>query len=278
MLESQKREIEDHLQEKIVSFRINGGGVGGQTGLLFSEKRKYFFKGQKSPSSQYLTESQGLETLGQVVSTPQVYFKNEYCLLLEHIDSGHPKEEDFETLAQDVHRMHQVKSAQFGNEVNNFLGSTPQKNSWKKDWATFFWENRLLFLAELIQEKLPEGPDWTEKLLKKKNELFEFLHPHKEAQLSHGDLWQGNAFFSKNKDWYFIDPAIAFGDGWADIAMAKLFGGFSAAFFRTYEEITSSSSYSSKRILIYQLYHYLNHYYIFGQSYLPSCFNVYDQL
>ena len=60
-----------------------------------------------------------------------------------------------------------------------------------------------------------------------------------------------------------------------DIAMTQLFGSNSPSFYSKYNELTSKSSLSSQssdgyqlRKVIYNLYHILNHYVLFGGGYL----------
>ncbi len=64
-----------------------------------------------------------------------------------------------------------------------------------------------------------------------------------------------------------IDPACCIGDGWADIAMMKLFGGFPDGCFQSYEANVSDRAQLDSRIAVYQLYHVLNHVNLFGRSY-----------
>ena len=49
--------------------------------------------------------------------------------------------------------------------------------------------------------------------------------------------------------------------------MTELFGGFPAAFYQGYQEIYPLSPGYQQRKVIYNLYHVLNHYNLFGGSY-----------
>lgn len=70
---------------------------------------------------------------------------------------------------------------------------------------------------------------------------------------------------------YLIDPAVYYGDREVDLAMTQMFGGFSKEFYDAYEkEYPFSTHYNTKKV-IYNLYHYLNHYNIFGNGYLGGC-------
>jgi fructosamine-3-kinase len=112
------------------------------------------------------------------------------------------------------------------------------------------------FTGELQQEG--------DRLLSNLGQFFDGYWP--EASLLHGDLWGGN-WASSGGEPVIFDPAVYYGDRESDIAMTKLFGGFSTEFYRAYEDAWPLAAGSEKRILLYQLYHVLNHLNLFGQSY-----------
>ena len=62
-----------------------------------------------------------------------------------------------------------------------------------------------------------------------------------------------------------------YGDREADIAMTELFGGFSSAFYRGYDRVYPRTGVYETKRAIYNLYHTLNHYNLFGTSYLDAC-------
>jgi fructosamine-3-kinase len=119
------------------------------------------------------------------------------------------------------------------------------------------------FTGELQQEG--------DRLLSNLGQFFDGYWP--EASLLHGDLWGGN-WASSGGEPVIFDPAVYYGDRESDIAMTKLFGGFSAEFYRAYEEAWPLAAGNEKRILLYQLYHVLNHLNLFGQSYLGRALRI----
>jgi fructosamine-3-kinase len=119
------------------------------------------------------------------------------------------------------------------------------------------------FTGELQQEG--------DRLLSNLGQFFNGYWP--EASLLHGDLWGGN-WASSGGEPVLFDPAVYYGDRESDIAMTKLFGGFSAEFYHAYEEAWPLAAGSEKRILLYQLYHVLNHLNLFGQSYLGRALGI----
>ena len=56
-----------------------------------------------------------------------------------------------------------------------------------------------------------------------------------------------------------FDPASFYGHSEYDLAIAKMFGGFSSSFFDCYHKVIPQSAGFRKRTDLYKLFHYLNH-------------------
>lgn len=54
--------------------------------------------------------------------------------------------------------------------------------------------------------------------------------------LLHGDLWSGNYLESADHEPVLIDPAVYYGHREAEFSIMKLFGGFPAIFYETYQK------------------------------------------
>ena len=80
----------------------------------------------------------------------------------------------------------------------------------------------------------------------------------------HGDLWSGNASFTAEGKPIIFDPACYYGDREVDLAMSQLFGGFPSAFYQGYQQIYPLNEGYEQRKTIYNLYHILNHFNLFG--------------
>jgi protein-ribulosamine 3-kinase len=80
-------------------------------------------------------------------------------------------------------------------------------------------------------------------------------------------LWAGNYLISTDGTPYLIDPAAYYGHSLVDIAMSKLFGGFTSSFYDAYHEIIPKSENYSQQIELYQLYYLLVHLNLFGSGY-----------
>ena len=97
-----------------------------------------------------------------------------------------------------------------------------------------------------------------------------FIGHRPEPSLLHGDLWSGNWGADANGSPYIFDPAVYHGDREADLAMTRLFGGFGQDFYCAYEEAWPLPRGWERRVDLYNLYHLLNHFNLFGAGYLSQ--------
>jgi fructosamine-3-kinase len=88
-----------------------------------------------------------------------------------------------------------------------------------------------------------------------------------QPSLVHGDLWSGNVAVTVAGEPVILDPAVYYGDREVDLAMTELFGGFPAAFYRGYNRALPLKEGYQQRKTIYNLYHILNHFNLFGGGY-----------
>lgn len=227
---------------------------------------------------QLMKESEGLSALREhlkvtknpLICIPEVYSVDASTLELEAISSQSPSTLHMEKLGQGLALLHSQHFDRFGLDRDNYLGLSPQPNHWSHNWGEFFVDHRLGFQVERIRSR-EVAQSFLKTLQNVRTPLISFLNQHCHgASLLHGDLWSGNVLFDDKNVW-LIDPAIYYGDREADIAMTELFGGFGLAFYQAYDEVAPRSDvYPIKRI-IYNLYHYLNHYNLFGDGYLTDC-------
>lgn len=91
--------------------------------------------------------------------------------------------------------------------------------------------------------------------------------PEPPARL-HGDLWAGNVHVAADGAPVLIDPAVYGGHREVDLAMMRLFGGFSSRVFAAYEEALPLAPEHQRRVPLYQLYPLLVHLELFGAGYL----------
>ncbi|MFN9618615.1 MAG: fructosamine kinase family protein [Synechococcaceae cyanobacterium] len=155
----------------------------------------------------------------------------------------------------------------FGWPVDNTIGATPQANGWLADWGRFFQERRLAPQLALLaghRQALPGADDLLDRV-----PVWLSMH-QPEACLVHGDLWSGNAGLLPDGRGALFDPAAHRADREVDLAMARLFGGFPAEFFRGYDETWPLPHGHGQRAELYNLYHLLNHANLFGGPYVAQ--------
>ena len=227
-------------------------------------------------------ERVGLQAIreSRVIQAPEVYFcealDNGAALVMEYVESKRGSESEMAQFGEKLARLHQQHGDFFGWDRNNFIGSLPQTNSKNLNWAIFYTEERLMPQLKLEVERSlldrDEVPETT-KMTGVLTELFDGVRP----SLLHGDLWSGNYLINAEGVPYLIDPAAYYGHSEVDIAMSKLFGGFSPGFYSSYEKIHSGDKATEDRILIYQLYYLLVHLNLFGRSYYAGVIHILKQ-
>jgi fructosamine-3-kinase len=189
-------------------------------------------------------------------------------LELEHLDLRPLDRAAGALLGRQLAALHRVTGERFGWPADNFIGVTPQPNGWMESWPRFFAERRLrpqLALARatgLDRATLEQGEALIEKLA-----AF-FVGGHPAPSLLHGDLWGGNAGMLPDGTPVVFDPACYYGDRETDLAMSELFGGFPDSFQAAYREAWPLTEGYETRKTLYNLYHVLNHYNMFGAGYL----------
>ena len=152
----------------------------------------------------------------------------------------------------------------FGWSQNNTIGSTPQINTWMSNWADFFAQQRIGYQLKLAQRRGGSFPELNRVVDAVRDKLAD---RKPQPSLVHGDLWSGNAAIAADGSPVIFDPATYYGDRETDIAMTELFGGFPSAFYRGYNEAWQLDDGYQQRKNVYNLYHVLNHFNLFGGSY-----------
>ena len=249
-----------------------GGGSINQACVLVDGDRAYFVKtNQASQVGMFEAEVLGLRQMAvtQTVRVPQpICWGTEGStayIVMEWLDLGYGSHKAWAEMGRQLAAMHQVSSDRgFGWTQNNTIGSTPQINTWTANWVEFFTEHRLGYQFRLARRRGGQFSD-QDRLLDRVPIL---LAGHEPAPaLVHGDLWSGNAAVTQTEEPVLLDPAVYFGDREVDIAMSELFGGFPSEFYRAYSAAYPLPPGYEQRKILYNLYHILNHYNLFGGSY-----------
>lgn len=248
-----------------------GGCIANAWEITLSDQRRIFAK-TVSTGSPFPAEALGLQHLHKAngVRVPHVYHADPDLLLLEFIPFGQPAADWQETLGRQLAQTHRHTDTHYGFDLDHFIGSTPQKNLPRLPdtpgaWSEFWWTYRL----EPMIRRLPATHQPAFSTLESRVRHWTADTGEAPAIL-HGDLWSGNAAADQNGQPILFDPAPYFGHREADLAMTRMFGGFTEPFYAAYHEAFPLQDGWSDRLNFYMLYHVLNHIVLFGNSYLPQ--------
>jgi fructosamine-3-kinase len=233
-------------------------------------------------------EAEGLRALAEAdaLRVPAVLAVGEAgghaLLALEWLDLGSAAGSDGALQAQLGERLamqHRVTAPRYGWHRDNTIGATPQQNAWDDDWVRFFRERRLG-----VQLEFAARNGLGSRIVDRGRALGErcgaFFSSHRPVpSLLHGDLWGGNwGVVAGVREPAIFDPAVYYGDRETDIAMTRLFGGFGPRFYAAYQSEWPLDQAAGTRRTLYNLYHVLNHFNLFGGGYGQQAQGMIDQL
>ena len=267
----------------IAKTKSVSGGCINQGYQVSSKDRTYFVKlNDVSKVDMFAAEALGLKQMyaTKTITVPQPVCwgtaANSSYLVLQWLDLGGGSNQSWTEMGRQLAAMHRVgTSKDFGWSRNNTIGSTPQINTWMDNWADFFAEQRIGYQLELAKRRGGNFPESNRVVDLVRNKLTEWQPP---VSLVHGDLWSGNAAISSDGAPIILDPATYYGDRETDLAMTELFGGFPTAFYHGYNEAWQLDSGYGQRKSIYNLYHVLNHFNLFGGGYASQAKTIIQRL
>jgi fructosamine-3-kinase len=256
---------------------VSGGDIHRSYRVFVDDNRSLFVKANHAVNAQVLmSEHQSLRLLADLgakgypraIAYDQLH--DRAILVMPWLDLSPLDERGAAKLGQLLAQQHGIHHSHFGWEATNHIGLTRQPNPFTPSWVDFYREQRLApQWQSAIQAGLPNKlANHIERLM---STLSDFIDDSQiKPSLLHGDLWHGNTAVEKNSDAPVLyDPAPYFGDPEADLAMTRLFGTFSANFYDAYHEFHPQQPDWQQRSKIYNLYHALNHFNLFGRGYLP---------
>lgn len=269
---------------QVETQRSIGGGCINQAVAVADQQRTFFVKTNRAEQlAMFEAEHEGLKEMyeSQTIRVPQPLCcgvaGNVSYIVMEWISLGSRGADTvWQQMGEQLAAMHQTTSPQgFGWHRDNTIGSTPQQNGWGSDWSAFWRDRRLGPQFELAHSQRGHFPRRDE-LMSAIPRLLKGHNP--KASLLHGDLWSGNAAITADGEPVILDPATYYGDLEADLAMTELFGRFSPSFYQAYQSVTPLNSGYAQRKTLYNLYHILNHFNIFGGSYGAQANRMIDQI
>lgn len=280
---------------EVTSSRGQGGsGWAEFTTYETSSGKKLFVKTSRRDAEMFIGEGHGLRAMHatNTLVIPEVHHAGatpEGCrdgnsfIVMDYLTFG--ARGDQAEFGRQLARMHKAEPAveearrgQFGFTVNNTCGDTPQPNGWMDDWVEFYRERRIGHqlrlardgqLSELGNRVMERMPEWFEPFDPETNPI--------RPSILHGDLWSGNIGTVDGAPSVF-DPAVYYGHNEAEFGMSWC-AGFSDAFYDAYFEVMpKTEAFFEERRQLYLLYHYLNHYNLFGGGYKSQCVGIMNRL
>jgi len=252
---------------------VGGGCINAALRAELADGRVVFLKhrGGVDAAAMYRAEARGLDWLApgplRVPAVVGLGAGDEPFLALEWIEAGRPAPGHDEALGRGLAGLHAIGAPGFGLDRHNWVGAVEQPNDPLPDWPAFYLERRLApFLRRAVD--LGHMPARASGLLERLGaRIHELCGPPEPPARLHGDLWAGNAMSGPAGEPVLIDPAVYGGHREVDLAMMRLFGGFSERTFAAYAEAAPLAEGHGERVELYQLMPLLVHAILFNGHY-----------
>lgn len=259
---------------RIIEVNTLSGGSIHEAFSILTPSGKYFLKYNVSGRypNMFSAEAKGLDILKKTlcIDVPHVFLTTETgrftFILEEFVESGKPHQDFYAIFGQQLAALHTHSSETFGLDHHNYIGTISQANNQHGTWLDFMINERLFPLLKIAVDQGKLNMTDSRKFHSLFNYLPEII-PLEKPALLHGDLWSGNYLSGKQGLPCIFDPAVYFGHREMDIAMTRLFGGFSANFYESYNTFFPLEPGWKNRTSIFQLYPLLVHAILFGGSY-----------
>ncbi|MCB9764355.1 MAG: fructosamine kinase family protein [Alphaproteobacteria bacterium] len=264
------------LGEPVVSASRAAGGDINEAWVLRTPGRRVFLKARPGGGDGWFrVEAAGLRWLGEpgALPVPEVLALSAPgaetpWMALSFIPPGRGSAAADESFGRSLAALHRSGAPGFGLDHDNLIGALPQDNTPEADWATFWAQRRLLPQLERAGERLPAAV--RRRVARVIDRVPALVGPPEPPARLHGDLWGGNRLVDDPGRSWLIDPAAYGGHREVDLAMMRLFGGFSGRCFDAYAEAWPLAAGHEARIPLYQLYYLLVHVNLFGRGWVSG--------
>jgi fructosamine-3-kinase len=269
--------IERSLGRGIVrTARVHGGDVAVAFAVELDDGRQVFAKTHPAaPPYFFTTEATGLAWLraADAVAIPEVLAVSDDApnhLVLEWIEQGRPASTTEPELGVELARLHQAGAPSFGRADRRTTGSRGLPNEPCATWAEFYATNRLLPLAQLAHDTHALSEPTITALEHVATRLPQFGGADEPPARLHGDLWAGNRLVATDGRSWLIDPAAHGGHREFDLAMMRLFGGFTEECFAAYADVFPLTAGWPERVALHQIAPLVVHAIKFGGGYVAA--------
>ena len=154
-----RQDIEDLIESRtgeaarIVEGSHSGGGcINDAQRIILADGREFFIKSNSRPlPGMFRREVEALEKMSEVgaIRVPRPLGSGGEqpggipFIVMESIPTGSPRSGFHESFGRQFAQFHlKSKFDRFGFDNDNYIGSTPQPNSWEDDWVAFWMKYR----------------------------------------------------------------------------------------------------------------------------------------
>ena len=186
---------------------------------------KFFYKSAFGEAGREMLDAEffGLSRMASIqggIRVPTPIAAGDGLIVMEKLNlGGGGGGGDYKEMGRLLAVMHEADvGGEFGFEVDNTIGATPQPNvAMSESWGEFWRENRVMHMLNLAGG-VGLTREAQEAVADKASRLVQAHDP--KPSLLHGDLWGGNAGFADGEP-VIYDPACYFGDREVDLAMTS---------------------------------------------------------
>jgi fructosamine-3-kinase len=269
-----RRQVEHALGSDVAHMQpLSGGDVAAAYRTTLADGRVVF---AKAAPAQFSTEAAGLRWLAEgplrvpaVLACADPSPGEPGYLVLEWIDTGAGPPADDERFGRDLAALHALGAPSFGREDRRTTGSRRLPNEPVASWAELYGGQRLAPLARLARDAGALPAATITRLEQLAADVGRFDTGEPPARV-HGDLWAGNRLVDRRGESWLIDPAAHGGHREADLAMMRLFGGFSERCFAAYDEAWPLAAGWHERVALHQIAPLAVHAIKFGGGYVRA--------
>lgn len=253
--------------------------IGGDVSSAFRvelEDRVLFAKTHPDPPEDFFaTEASSLAWLRRAEAVPipktiaYAYADGEPAfLVLEWIEPGELLPDSDAHFGRALAQLHSAGAPSFGREDKRTTGSRALPNQPCDTWSEFYRTQRLEPLITLAADAGALDRSTLRDIERIVDRIDILAGPREPAARLHGDLWSGNRIVDAEGRSWLIDPAAHGGHREFDLAMMRLFGGFSESAFAAYDEVFPLMDGWTKRLPLHQLAPLMVHAIKFGGHYV----------